>query len=109
MYSVEMLSELERKEKLVEKLHKKLDKLTDLEIKEKNERATIFSSDLSKKIEGRITDKAKVAYADKVLKEKLDLISWLKNDVAKLKRDIELVDDRITCYKYAIREGESKS
>ena len=101
-----MENEIKNKEKLINELHDKLDKLTDVELKEKAERANLLSSDLSDKIEGKITEKAKIAYCDKELKDKTDEITWLKNDISKIKRKIELCDDKIILYKYIIREQE---
>ena len=101
-----MENEIKNKEKLVKELHTKLDKLTDIELKEKEERANLLNSDLSDKIEGKITEKVKVAYCDKELKDKTDEITWLKNDISKIRKKIELCDDKIKLYKYIIREQE---
>ena len=98
--------QINNKEKYITALHKKLNELTDLKIKETNERAKLMSSNLSDKIEGKITEKAKVAYCDKILEEKTTTIKWLENDITKIKKQIELCDNKITLYKYHIKELE---
>ena len=81
-------------------------KLTDLlnqqvalEIKEANKRAELMNSDLSKVIDGKVTEKAKVAYCDTFLKSQVGQIKHLKKDVASVKREIDLVNDKISLYK----------
>ena len=97
---------INEKQQLTTALHKKLNQLTSLEIDEKTERADLMSSDLSDKIEGKITEKAKVAYCDKTLKPKIDSIEWLENDITKIKNQIGLCNDKISLYKYTIMELE---
>lgn len=106
MISDKILKEVETKEKLTTNLHKKLNKVTALKLEESTERANLMSSNLSDKIDGKVTEKAKVAYCDKVLKDKVQSIEWLENDVAKIKRRINICDDKIGAYKYMIRELE---
>ena len=101
-----ILTEIELKEKSVEELHRSLDELTNLELEEADKRTKLMNSDLTKVIDGKITEKAKVAYCDSQLKKETEQIAWLKNDVSKLKKYIELHDDKISCYKYMIRELE---
>ena len=97
---------LETKEKLTVALHKKLNQLTNAKLQESNERAELMSSDLSEKIEGKITEKAKVAFCDKTLKPQVENIAWLENDIGKIRRQIELCNDKINLCKYIIRELE---
>ena len=101
-----ILTEIELKEKSVKALHRSLDELTNLELQEADKRTKLMNSDLTKVIDGKITEKAKVAYCDSQLKKETEQIAWLENDVAKLKRNIGLNDDKISCYKYMIREME---
>ena len=101
-----MLKEIETKEKLTIALHKKLNQLTHLEINESSTRAELMTDDLTNKIEGKVTEKAKVAYCDKTLKPQITEIKWLKNDIAKIKNQIGLCDDKSNTYKYIIRELE---
>lgn len=106
MISEKMENEIKKKEKYTVALHKKLNQQTELKLKEAEERAKLMSSDLSKHIDGKVTEKAKVAYCDKTLKEKTSKIKWLDNDISKLKRQIELCNDKIACYKYTLKEME---
>ena len=106
MISDKIIKEVETKEKLTANLHKKLNKVTALKLEESTERANLMSSNLSDKIDGKVTEKAKVAYCDKVLKDKVHSIEWLENDIVKIKRRIDICEDKISAYKYMIRELE---
>lgn len=106
MITDEITKEINKKEKYTIALHKKLNKQTDLKIKESSERARLMSSNLTDKIEGKVTEKAKVAYCDKQLQKETTELKWLENDITKLKRQIELCNDKIACYKYIIKEME---
>ena len=99
-------NEINKKEKYTTQLHKKLNKITHLKITEASKRAKLMSSSLNDKIEGKVTEKAKVAYCDKTLEKYTNEINWLDNDITKIKKQIELCDDKISCYKYMIREQE---
>ena len=102
-----MEKEINTKEGLVEKLHKKLDELTDMEInKSKRENEILNDPNIADKIEGKLTEKAKTNYCNQQLEETSNEITWLKNDISKIKRDIELCNDRISLYKYMVRESE---
>lgn len=101
-----MEKQINKKEKYMTGLHKKLNELTHLQIQETTERAELMSSSFADKIEGKITEKAKVAYCDKKLKNKTDKIKWLENDITKIKKQMELCDNKISLYKYMIRELE---
>ena len=101
-----MEEQINKKEKYMTNLHIKLNKVTDLKIKEANERARLMSSNLSDKIEGKVTEKAKVAYCDKKLEGTVNTITWLENDITKIKKQMELCDNKISLYKYTIRELE---
>ena len=105
-HTEKMLEAIETKEKLTVALHKKLNQLTNAKLQESNERAELMSSDLSEKIEGKITEKAKVAFCDKTLKPQVENIAWLENDIGKIRRQIELCNDKINLCKYIIRELE---
>lgn len=106
MIADEITKEITKKENYVTVLHKKLNKQTNLKIKEATERAKLMSSNLTDKIEGKVTEKAKVAYCDKMLQKETTELKWLENDISKLKRQIELCNDKIACYKYTIKEME---
>lgn len=106
MISDKILIQIEKKEKLNKKLDKKLVQIVQLKLDESNERAELMSSNLNDKIDGKVTEKAKVAYCDKVLKGKIKAIDWLENDVAKIKRMINICEEKISAYKYMIREKE---
>lgn len=106
MITDDLHKEINIKEKYTIALHKKLNKQTDLKIKESTERAKLMSSNLSDKIEGKITEKAKIAYCDKQLQKETTELKWLENDINKLKRQIDLCNDKISCYKYMIKEME---
>ena len=101
-----ILTEIEKKEKLNKDLDNKLAQIVQLKLDESNKRAELMSGDLTNKIEGKVTEKAKVAYCDKILRGKIKAIEWLDNDVGKIKRMINLCDDKISAYKYMIREME---
>ena len=101
-----MEMEIQAKEKLVTELHKKLDELTDLKInKSKRENEILNDSEIGDKIEGKLTEKAKTNYCNQQLEETANEITWLENDISKIKRDIELCNDKISLYKYMIRES----
>ena len=106
MISDKILIQIEKKEKLNKELDKKLVQIVQLKLDESNERAELMSSNLNDKIDGKVTEKAKVAYCDKVLKGKIKAIDWLENDVAKIKRMINICEEKISAYKYMIREKE---
>lgn len=106
MISEKIIKEIEAKEKLTTNLNKKLNKVTALKLEETTERAKLMSSNLNDKIDGKVTEKAKVAYCDKVLNDKVQSIEWLENDIAKIKRRINICDDKISAFKYMIREKE---
>lgn len=102
-----MENEINNKEKLVKDLHKNLDELTDMEInKSKRENEILNDPKIGDKIEGKLTEKAKTNYCNQQLEETNIKITWLKNDISKIKRDIELCNDLISLYKYMIRESE---
>jgi len=105
----EIKNEITKKEKYTKELHTKLNEITHMKIAEANERAKLMSSNLSDKIEGKITEKAKVAYCDKQLEKQNNKIKWLDNDITKIKKRIELCNDKISCYKYMIKEMEIKN
>lgn len=104
--TTKMLEAIETKEKLTSALHKKLNALTEAKLKEATERAELMSGDFSDKIEGKVTEKAKVAFCDKTLKPQVENISWIENDIAKIKNQIGLCNDKISLCKYIIRELE---
>ena len=106
MTTKEMLNILDEKTKLTKELAEKLDKLTDLEIQEKSERTTLMNGDWTTKITGKVTEKAKASYCDEQLQDKTIEIKWLENDIGKLKRQIELCNDKLSILKYVIRESE---
>lgn len=109
MITDEMHEQITKKEALNKKLTELVHQQVALEIKEANKRANLMNSDLSKVIDGKITEKAKVAYCDTVLKHEVNQIKHLKKDVATVKREIELVNDKISLVKYMIRELEITS
>ena len=99
--------EITNKEKLVKELHKKLDQLTDMKIsKSKRENEILNDPKIGDKIEGKLTEKAKTNYCNQQLEETTNEITWLENDISKIKKNIELCNDRISLYKYMIRESE---
>ena len=102
----EIKKEIIKKEEYTNELHEKLNQVTHLKITEANERAKLMTSNLADKIEGKITEKAKVAYCDKQLEKQNNEIKWLENDITKIKKTIELCNDKISCYKYMIKEME---
>lgn len=103
-----MAEQIENKEKLVIELHGKLDELTDLKMKTAAEKNNILTDpNIGDKMEGvKVTEKSKLAFCDKQLSKSNDKIKWLENDISKIKRNIELCDNRITLYRYMIREME---
>lgn len=101
-----MEMEIQAKEKLVTELHKKLDELTEMKInKSKRENEILNDPEIGDKIEGKLTEKAKTNYCNQQLEETTNEITWLENDISKIKRDIELCNDKISLYKYMIRES----
>lgn len=99
--------EIESKEKLVTELNKKRKQLLDLQLNYASERNKILTTtDWEEKIVGKVTDKAKNAYADDQLQEKDTEIKWLENDISIIRKNIELCNDKISLYKYMIRELE---
>ena len=90
----------------VKHLNHLCDQLVALEIKEANKRASIFV-EMEQKADGkRVTDKAKTAEADKQLKHELNKINHLKNAISKERRHIELLNDKMSICRSAIRELE---
>ena len=104
MIAEQMEQQIIKKEILNKRLTDLLNQQVALEIRESNKRASLMNSDLSEVIDGKITEKAKIAYCDTVLKNEVNKIKHLKKDVASVKREIELVNDRISLAKYTIRE-----
>lgn len=104
--SEEIKNEITKKEKYINTLNNKLDEITELKITEANERTKLMTGNFTGKIEGKITEKAKVAYCDKKLEKQNNKIKWLETDINKLKKRIELCNDKISCYKYMIKEME---
>lgn len=98
-----MENEIKNKEKLVKELHTKLDKLLEKELYEKNERTNIITK-MEKESDKKLTDKTKQAEADFKLSETISDIETLKNEISKIKRNIELCNDKISLYKYQIKE-----
>ena len=97
---------INEKENAVKHLNRLCDDLVALEIKESNVRASIFVK-MEQEADGkRVTDKAKTAEADKVLKHELNKIKHLKNSIAKERRHIELLNDKISLQRSIIRELE---
>lgn len=96
---------LDTKIEKVNELNELCDKLITLEIKEANERVNIMNRLEAKAIADgkKVTDKTKVATADAELENEINQIKHLKNDINKVKRDIELCDDEISLFKYTIR------
>ena len=101
-----MILEVENKERMVVELNDLCTKLVKMEIAEETARVEIFNK-LEAESEGkRVTDKTKTATADAELKDQIIAIKILKNDIAILRRNIELCDDKISVYKYMVRELE---
>lgn len=103
-----MEAQIETKEKLTNDLKKKLDELIDMKIsKSDSENEILNDPDIEDKIVGKITEKAKTNYCNQQLQDITNNIEWLENDISKIKKDIEICNDRISLYKYRIRESES--
>ena len=98
-----MENEIKYKEKLVKELHTKLDKLLEKELYEKKERVKIITK-MEKESDKKLTDKTKQAEADFKLSETISEIENLKHEISKIKRNIELCNDKISLYKYQIKE-----
>lgn len=78
--------------------------LVALEIREANKRVEILN-DIEAKADGKkVTDKTKQAEADAQLKSELGKIAHLKNDIASLKREIDLCNDKLSLQRNIIRE-----
>ena len=107
MITEKMEAEINSKKGLTKTLQKKLDTLCELELKIANATNKILiDPNIGDKIEGRITDKAKIALVEKSLENEKTKLAWLENDIVKIKQDIGLADDKIRLYKYMIREKE---
>jgi len=109
MIANKMNKTITEKETLIKELEEKLAEKLDLEIKTKNETTKILNETVWKTVypnESRVTDKLKTAYVDKQLGDNNTQIKWLENDIAKIKRQIELCNDKISLYKYTLKELE---
>lgn len=100
----QMAEAISQKEIKVKKLNELCNQLVALEIRERNKRAEILE-ELTNSGE-KMTEKVKVAKADKILKSEMGKISHLKNQIATLKREIDLCNDKISLARNIIRELE---
>lgn len=91
------------KELKVKHLNELSKQLVSLEIKESNKRTEIFNR-IEMEATKKVTDKTKTAEADAVLKHEINKIKHLKNDISSEKREIELLNDRLSLYRNIIRE-----
>ena len=103
----ELKTLISEKENLIETLNKQLRELQKLETENMNATNKILTeTNWGEIIDGRVTEKAKTAIVEKRLSEKLNEVALLKLDIAETKRDIELVNDKISLCKLIIREME---
>ena len=98
----QMMNEIKEKENTIKKLNNLIDQCTALEIKERNKRASHMLK-LTNSGE-KMTEKIKIAKCDELLKGEMGKISHIKKDIGKLKRQIELHNDKISLYRNMIRE-----
>ena len=94
---------INEKERKVKHLNGLCSQLTALEIKEGNKRTEIFNK-IEKEATKKVTDKTKTAEADKILKSEIGQIKHLKTQISNEKREIELLNDRLSLYRNIIRE-----
>lgn len=93
---------IQEKERKVIKLNELCKQLVALEIRETNKRAELMNK-LANSGE-KMTEKSKVAICDAELKSEMGKIAHLKNDVASLKREIDLCNDKLSLQRNIIRE-----
>lgn len=105
MITEQIKKEIQNKEELTNKLNESLRKLSSNKIQEKIKRSEIITR-LEAESTKKITDKSKQAYADSKLKDLIKEIEELKLSIDETKRSIDLCNDKISCYKYEIRELE---
>lgn len=99
-----MAKTIQEKEREVKKLNELVDQCTAMEIKERNKRAKIMN-DLSES-GVKMTEKVKVAKCDELLKSEMGQIAHLKKDIGKLKRAIDLHNDKLSLCRNMLRELE---
>ena len=103
----ELKTLISEKENLIETLNKQLRELQKLETENLTETNKILTeTNWSEVIDGRVTEKAKTAIVEKQLSEKINNVEILKLKIAETKRDIELINDKISLCKLIIREME---
>lgn len=103
MTTKEMKKEIENKEKLTKELNTKTKELVKEKIFEKTERAKIIT-EMEANATKKLTDKTKQAQADNELSETIKKIKTLDCEIECIKRNIEIINDKIELYKYEIRE-----
>lgn len=102
--TTKMEKAIDKKEQLTKKLNSLIDQCTALEIKERNKRASLMEELTNSGV--KMTEKVKVAKCDKALKSEMGQLAHLKKDIGKVRRDIEICNDRISLARNVIRELE---
>lgn len=106
--TTKMEQAINKKENLTKKLNDLCDQLVALEIKEATKRVAMMNKLDAEAIESgkKMTDKSKTALCDVELKNEMNKIKHLKNNISKVKRDIDLCNDKISLQRNVIREME---
>ena len=99
---------IDEKEIKIKKLNELCRQAVALEIKESNKRVQIMNrlENQARKEGKKVTDKTKTATCDAELKSEMGQIKHLHNNIASLKREIEICNDRISLCRNVIRELE---